>query len=136
MKILRISHVGIAVKSVEAASRTFDDAFQLPLSNRERVEEQKVDVAMHPVGESRIELLEPTDPLSPIAKFLDKRGEGIHHLCFEVDDLEGALKELKERGVRLIDEAPRPGAVGRQVAFIHPKSTHGVLIELNEVKNK
>lgn len=133
MKIVRISHVGIAVKSVEAGSDIFE-ALGLPLRETEEVEAQKVKVALCPVGESRIELLEPTDAQSPIARFLDKRGEGIHHLCFEVEDLEAALQELKSRGVRLIDETPRRGAGGCKVAFIHPAATHGVLIELNEVK--
>ena len=133
MKIVRISHVGIAVNSVRAAGNVFE-ALGLPLHEMEKVDEQKVQVAMHPVGESRIELLEPTDAESPIAKFLDKRGEGIHHLCFEVEDLEAALQELKSRGIRLIDESPRQGAGGCKVAFVHPAATHGVLIELSEVK--
>jgi methylmalonyl-CoA/ethylmalonyl-CoA epimerase len=132
MKILRISHVGIAVNSLDQASRFYTESLGIPLKGRETVEEQKVAVAMHPLGESRIELLEPTDPLSPIAKFLNKRGEGMHHLCLEVEDLEAWLRELKARGVRLIDETPRTGAGGCKVAFIHPESTHGVLIELNE----
>ncbi|MFI5175559.1 MAG: methylmalonyl-CoA epimerase [Terriglobia bacterium] len=132
MKILRISHVGIAVNSLDQASRFYMESLGIPLKGRETVEEQRVAVAMHPLGESRIELLEPTDPLSPIAKFLNKRGEGIHHLCLEVEDLEAWLRELKARGVRLIDETPRTGAGGCKVAFIHPESTHGVLIELNE----
>ncbi|MGB7621871.1 MAG: methylmalonyl-CoA epimerase [Terriglobia bacterium] len=132
MKILRISHVGIAVNSLDQASRFYMESLRIPLKGRETVEEQKVAVAMHPLGESRIELLEPTDPLSPIAKFLNKRGEGMHHLCLEVEDLEAWLRELKARGVRLIDETPRTGVGGCKVAFIHPESTHGVLIELNE----
>lgn len=132
MKVLRISHVGIVVDSLVRASGFYRDALGLPLRGREFVEEQKVEVAMHAVGESRIELLESTDPLSPITKFLNKRGQGVHHLCFEVDDIESFLKELKARGVRLIDEAPRVGAGGCKVAFIHPESTSGVLIELNE----
>jgi methylmalonyl-CoA/ethylmalonyl-CoA epimerase len=132
MKILRISHVGIAVKSLDQASRFYGETLGIPATDREIVEEQKVAVVMHPVGESRIELLEPTDPLSPIARFLNKRGPGVHHLCFEVEDLETLLRELKARGVRLIDEIPRTGAGGCKVAFIHPESTQGVLIELNE----
>lgn len=132
MKLLRISHVGIAVKSLDDACSLYVEGFGLPLQGQEKVEDQHVTVAMHPIGESRIELLEPTDPLSPIAKFLEKRGEGIHHLCFEVEDIEGALRELKARGIRLIDQTPRSGAGGCKIAFIHPSSTHGVLIELNE----
>ena len=133
VKINRISHVGIAVKSLEQAGEIFDGALGLRETHREIVEEQKVAVTMHPVGESRIELLEPTDALSPIYRFLNKHGEGIHHLCFEVENIEEALKELKARGVRLIDEVPRPGAGGCKIAFVHPEFTHGVLIELNEV---
>jgi methylmalonyl-CoA/ethylmalonyl-CoA epimerase len=132
MKILRISHVGIAVNSLDQASRFYSETLGIPLHDREEVKEQKVAVAMHPVGESRIELLEATDPLSPIAKFLAKRGEGMHHLCLEVEGLEALLAALKARGVRLIDETPRTGAGGCKVAFIHPESTQGVLIELNE----
>ncbi len=132
MKLLRISHVGIAVKALDDACSLYVEDFGLPLQGQEEIEEQHVTMAMHPIGESRIELLEATDPLSPIAKFLEKRGEGIHHLCFEVEDIEGALRELKARGIRLIDETPRSGAGGCKIAFIHPSSTHGVLIELNE----
>jgi methylmalonyl-CoA/ethylmalonyl-CoA epimerase len=124
--------VGIAVNSLDQASRFYGETLGIPLADREIVEDQKVAVAMHPLGESRIELLEPTDPLSPITKFLNKRGQGVHHLCLEVDDLGAWLRELKARGVRLIDEVPRTGAGGCKVAFIHPESTQGVLIELNE----
>jgi methylmalonyl-CoA/ethylmalonyl-CoA epimerase len=133
VKISRISHVGIAVKSLDQAGEIFDGALGLRETHRERVEEQKVAVTIHPVGESRIELLEPTDPSSLIYRFLNRRGEGIHHLCFEVENIGEALKELKARGVRLIDEVPRSGAGGCKIAFVHPESTHGVLIELNEV---
>ncbi len=124
------------MQSAEVAERFFAEALGLPVREREQVEEQEVKVSMHPVGESRIELLEPTDPQSPVARFLNKRGEGIHHLCLEVEDLEAALQELKSRGVRLIDEVPRLGAGHVKIAFLHPESTHGILIELNEVKPK
>ncbi len=133
MKIVRISHIGIAVNSIDVTARIYDEVLGLPIRDREEVTGQKVRVSLHPVGESRIELLEPTDALSPIAKFIRKRGEGIHHICFEVQELEAALGELKARGIRLIDETPRMGANGCKIAFIHPESTHGVLIELNEV---
>lgn len=136
MKIVRISHVGIAVNSLKKAGATYGDILGLPLVGMETVEEQGVTVALHPVGESRVELLEPTDPNSPIAKFLSKRGEGFHHLCFEVENLENSLQELKAGGVRLIDETPQLGAGGCKIAFVHPESTHGVLIELNEVMKK
>lgn len=133
MKISRISHVGIAVKSLDQAGDVFDGILGLRETHRERVEEQKVALTIHPVGESSIELLEPTDPSSPIHRFLNRHGEGVHHLCFEVENIGEALEELKARGVRLIDEVPRSGAGGCKIAFVHPESTHGVLIELNEV---
>ncbi len=128
----KINHIGIAVKSIEEALKFYSE--RLGLKSREVVEipEQKVKVAALQIGESRIELLESTTPDSPIAKFLEKKGEGIHHLAFEVTDIEKRLKELKEKGIRLIDEKPRQGAHNTRIAFIHPKSTHGVLIELVE----
>lgn len=132
MKILRIRHVGIAVNSLDQASGLYGEILGIPLADREIVEDQRVTVAMYPVGESHIELLEPTGPLSPIAKFLNKRGQGVHHLCLEVEDLEASLRELKARGVRLIDEIPRTGAGGGKAAFVHPESTQGVLIEFYE----
>ena len=129
---MKINHIGIAVKSIEEALKFYSE--RLGLESREVVEvpEQKVKVIGLQIGESRIELLESTSPDSPIAKFLAKRGEGIHHIAFEVTDIEKRLEELKEKGVRLIDERPRPGAPNTRIAFIHPKSTQGVLIELVE----
>ncbi|MEO8349866.1 MAG: methylmalonyl-CoA epimerase, partial [Acidobacteriota bacterium] len=111
-----------------------DEALGLAVARRERVESQGVITAFLPVGGTRIELLEPTGADSPIAKFLAKRGPGVHHLCFAVGDLEDALANLKARGFRLIHETPVPGADGRRVAFLHPSAGHGVLIELSEAE--
>lgn len=128
----KIDHVGIAVADLEKALAFYRDQLGLDFKGTEVVEEQKVRVAFFPVGESKIELLEPTDPAGPVGKFIEKKGEGVHHLSFRVSDLENKLKELKEKGVALIDEQPRYGAGGAKIAFLHPKSTGGVLIELCE----
>jgi methylmalonyl-CoA/ethylmalonyl-CoA epimerase len=128
----KIDHVGIAVADLEKALAFYRDQLGLEFKGTEEVEEQKVRVAFFPVGESKIELLESTDPAGPVGKFIEKKGEGVHHLSFRVSDIEGKLKELKERGVALIDEQPRYGAGGAKIAFLHPKSTNGVLIELCE----
>jgi len=128
----KIDHVGIAVADLEKALAFYRDQLGLEFKGTEEVEEQKVRVAFFPVGESKIELLESTDPAGPVVKFIEKKGEGVHHLSFRVSDIEGKLKELKERGVALIDEQPRYGAGGAKIAFLHPKSTNGVLIELCE----
>ncbi len=128
----KIDHVGIAVADLEKALAFYRDQLGLDFKGTEEVEEQKVRVAFFPVGESKIELLESTDPAGPVGKFIEKKGEGVHHLSFRVSDIEGKLKELKERGVALIDEQPRYGAGGAKIAFLHPKSTGGVLIELCE----
>ena len=125
----KVNHIGIAVRSIEEA-KMFYEVMGLQVEGYEVVEEQEVKVAFVPVGETRIELLEPTSEDSPVAKFIAKRGEGIHHIAFEVDDIEKALEVLKENGVRLIDEEPRRGAHGTRIAFLHPKSTNGVLIEI------
>ena len=125
-----INHLGIATKGIDEALGFWVDALGLENVHTEVVAEQKVRVAMLPIGESRIELLEPTSDDSPISKFLEKRGGGIHHVAIEVDDIEAALAKLKAKGVRLIDEVPRIGAEGCLVAFIHPASTNGVLLEL------
>ncbi|HQA60498.1 MAG: methylmalonyl-CoA epimerase [Tepidanaerobacteraceae bacterium] len=130
--IQKIDHLGIAVKSIDAAMKVYTDILGLKVTGIETVEEQKVKTAFIPVGESKIELLESTSPDGPIAKFIEKRGEGIQHIALRVDNLEAKLKELKEKGVRLIDEKPRIGAGGAKIAFIHPKDTKGVLIELCE----
>ena len=132
MKILKIDHLGIAVHSIEEAKKLFQDTLGLKFEGSETVAEQKVTTAFFPVGDSEVELLESTAPDGPIAKYLEKRGEGIQHIAFRVENIEEALAELKEKGIRLIDEKPRLGAGGAKIAFLHPKSTHGVLIELSE----
>src|SRR5688572_4121037 len=127
---MKINHLGIATKGIEEALSFWSDALGLENVHTEIVEDQKVRVAMLPLGESRIELLEPTSDDSPISKFLDRRGGGIHHIAVEVPDIEAALAKLKARGMRLIDETPRTGAEGCMVAFVHPSSANGVLLEL------
>ena len=129
---MKIDHIGIATNDIEQMASIYRDALGLKVVETEEVASQKVRVAMLPVGESRIELLEATAADSPISKFLAKRGPGIHHVAFKVDDIRAALAELKSKGARLIDEEPRTGAGGCLVAFIHPSSTGGVLIELVE----
>ncbi len=127
---MKINHLGIATKGIDEALAFWADALGLENVHSEIVEDQKVRVAMLPIGESRIELLEPTSDDSPISKFLEKRGAGIHHIAIEVDDIEAALEQLKAKGMRLIDQSPRIGAEGCLVAFVHPSSTNGVLLEL------
>lgn len=127
---MKINHLGIATKGIDDALRFWGDALGLENVHTEEVADQKVRVAMLPLGESRIELLEPTSDDSPISKFLEKRGGGIHHIAVEVDDIESSLAKLKEKGMRLIDESPRIGAEGCLVAFVHPSSANGVLLEL------
>lgn len=127
-----IQHLGVAVNSLDEALAFWRDGLGLELKEVEVVEDQGVRVAMLPLGESRIELLEATGATTPIGKFLAKRGPGIHHLCVEVNDLSAKLAELKARGIRLIDEEPRIGAGGMLVAFVHPASTGGVLLELTQ----
>ena len=128
-------HVAIAVKDLSAVEEVYKTALGLRVEHREVVEDQGVNTSMlvPEDGGTAIELLEPMDENSPISKFLDKRGEGIHHICFKVDDIEAVLERLKKQGVRLIDETPRPGAYNSRVAFIHPKAMNGVLVELAEV---
>ncbi len=127
---MKINHLGIATKSIDEALKFWGDALGLENVHTEIVEDQKVKVAMLPLGESRIELLEPTSEDSPISKFLEKRGGGIHHIAVDVDDIEASLAQLKSQGMRLIDETPRVGAEGCLVAFVHPASSGGVLLEL------
>ena len=127
----RLDHIGIAVKSIDAAKKIYED-LGLTIAHVESVETQKVRTAFLSVGDANLELLEPSGSDSTIAKYIEKRGEGIHHLCFRVDDIEAHLARLKERGYRLINEAPVPGAHGCRVAFLHPAAGNGVLIELSE----
>ena len=126
----KISHIGIAVKNLEASIPFYRDVLGMEYEGSEVVAEQKVKVAFLVIGESRVELLEPTADDSPVAKFLEKNGEGTHHIAYEVADLEAALADLKAKGVRLIDETPRNGAHGTRIAFLHPKASGGVLTEL------
>ncbi len=127
---MKINHLGIATKEIQEALRFWQDALGLEHVHTEVVEDQKVRVAMLPIGETNIELLEPTAEDSPISKFLEKRGDGIHHIAVEVENIATALQKLKDAGMQLIDETPRVGAEGCLVAFVHPKSTNGVLLEL------
>lgn len=129
---MKIEHIGIATRALDDALGFWRDALGLEVVHTEIVEEQKVRVAMLPVGEPRIELLEPTAEDSPVAKFLEKRGAGIHHIAVRVDDIRATLARLKESGARLIDETPRTGANNCLVAFVHPSSAGGVLLELVE----
>ena len=126
----KINHIGVAVKSIDAATPFYRDVLGMVFEGTEVVAEQKVKVAFFSVGESRVELLEPTADDSPVAKFLEKNGEGTHHVAYEVDDLVATLARLKAAGVRLIDEVPRCGAHGTRIAFLHPKASGGVLTEL------
>ncbi|ERM93347.1 hypothetical protein O163_00160 [Caldanaerobacter subterraneus subsp. yonseiensis KB-1] len=132
--IKKVDHIGIAVKSIEEARKFYEEVLGLKVTGIEEVEEQKVKTAFIPVGESEIELLESTSEDGPVAKFIEKRGEGIHHIALQVDDIEKALEGLKGKGVKLIDEVPRYGAGGAKIAFVHPKSANGVLLELCERK--
>lgn len=128
---MKIDHIGIVVKDLDAALKVYETALGLPLAEIAEVPDQQVRVAFLPVGESNVELVQPTAADTGVARFLEKRGEGIHHICIQVDAIEESLARLKAHAVPLIDEQPRQGAHGR-VAFVHPKGTHGVLIELVE----
>ncbi|HAX98157.1 MAG TPA: methylmalonyl-CoA epimerase [Candidatus Atribacteria bacterium] len=130
MKIKHIDHIGIAVKDLDLTSKFYTEILGLSLHGVEEVEEQKAKVAFLPITDSEIELLESTDSEGTISKYIDKKGEGIHHIAFRVEDIEEALNELKTKNIRLINEKPRIGAGNAKIAFIHPKETNGVLIEL------
>jgi len=132
MEISVIDHVGIAVKNIDEALKFWESSLGVKCTGRETVDEQKVTTAFLPVKDSEIELLEATSEESPIAKFIENRGEGIHHLALRVGDLEACLAELKAKGIKLIDETPRKGAGGAMIAFIHPKAAGGILIELSQ----
>ena len=136
MQLSHIEHIGIAVKNLNDAISFYEKAFGLKCYNIEEVKEQKVKTAFFMVGQTKIELLESTDPEGPIGKFIEKKGEGIHHMAFAVKNLEQALQEVEQNGVTLIDKTPRKGAEGLDIAFLHPKSTFSVLTELCEDKNK
>ena len=129
----KINHIGIAVQSIDATIPFYRDQLGMQFLGSEEVVEQKVRVAMLCVGESKIELLEPTSPDSPVAKYLEKNGQGIHHVAYEVEDIRAAIAKLLSDGARMIDETPRQGAHGALIAFVHPKSAGGVLVELYEL---
>jgi len=129
---MKIDHLGIAVKSISDSLSFYRDVLGMELAGTETVDDQGVHVALLPVGEARIELLEPVSADTPVGRFITKRGEGVHHICYEVDDLSSKLEELRSRGVRLLEGYPRRGAAGKLVAFLHPASAHGVLVELVE----
>lgn len=134
-KMVSVNHIAIAVRDIEGAEKLYETALGLKVTHREVVEEQGVRASMleTAAGDTTIELLEPIGKNSPIYKFLEKRGEGIHHICFKVVDIESALERLKKQGIELINESPRPGVDGTKVAFLHPKALNGVLIELAEL---
>ena len=132
--VLKVDHIGIAVKDLEQAKKFYTDILGMKATGEEVVEQQKVKVCFIPTGDSELELLESTSPDGPIAKFIEKNGEGIQHMALKVDHIEKTLVDLKEKGVRLIDEKPRYGAGGASIAFVHPKATGGILLELSERK--
>lgn len=132
-KIKKINHVAIIVEDIDQAMAFWRDGLGLEIEKIKKIPEQEARVAFLPLGESEIELVEPTTEDSGIARFMSKRGPGMHHVCFEVDDIHGSLEHLRKRGIRLINETPRRGSDGKLYAFIHPESTHGVLVELYEL---
>jgi len=129
---MKIDHLGIAVRSISDSLGFYRDVLGIELLCTERVDDQGVNVALLPVGESRIELLEPFSEDTPVGRFIARRGEGLHHICYEVDDLESRIEQLKKSGAKVLDGYPRPGAEGKLVAFLHPSSANGVLVELAE----
>ena len=132
MKILKIDHLGIAVNSIDEGKNFWSDVLGLEFEGAETVAEQKVTTAFVPVGESEVELLDSTAPDGPVAKFIEKNGTGFQHIAFRVADIDAALEELKEKNVQLLDHTPRIGAGGARIAFLHPKATGGILVELCE----
>lgn len=136
MKATHIEHLGIAVSNLEESIKYYEDVLGFKCYSIEEVKDQKVKTAFFKVGQTKIELLESTSPDGPIGKFLEKKGQGIHHIAFAVEGLQDTLNEVKEKGIRLIDEKPRTGAEGLNIAFLHPKSTQGVLTELCEDPSK
>jgi methylmalonyl-CoA/ethylmalonyl-CoA epimerase len=126
----KVDHIGIAVRSLDETLKFYEDILGIKCVSTEVVEEQKVRVAFLPIGDTEVELLESTEEDGPVAKFIEKKGEGVQHIAYKVDDIEKSIEELKAKGIKLIDEKPRYGAGGAKIAFLHPKSTFGVLIEL------
>ena len=135
MNLTHIEHIGIAVKNLEESIKYYEDILGLKCYSIEEVKDQKVKTAFFKIGQTKIELLESTEPDGPIGKFIEKKGEGIHHLAFHVNGLQNALKEVEDKGIKLIDTQPRKGAEGLNIGFLHPKSTNGVLTELCEDLN-
>jgi methylmalonyl-CoA/ethylmalonyl-CoA epimerase len=136
MEISHIEHIGIAVKSIDEAIPYYENILGLKCYAVEEVKDQKVKTAFFKVGQTKIELLESTDPEGPIGKFIEKRGEGIHHMAYAVKDIENAISEMESKGVQMVDKAPRKGAEGLHIAFLHPRSSGSVLTEICEDKNK
>jgi methylmalonyl-CoA/ethylmalonyl-CoA epimerase len=134
MKALKVDHIGVAVKNQDAVVKLYRDVLGLTLAGEEVVTEQKVKTVFLPVGDTELELLVPTDPDGPVAKFIETKGEGVQHIAFKVENIDACLAELNEKGIRLIDKTPRIGAGGKRIAFLHPKDTFGVLVELCEEK--
>ncbi len=132
MKVTKLDHIGIAVKNIDEALAFYRDTLGISSEGEEVIEEQKVKVAFLPLGDTELELLESTSPDGPVAKFIEKRGEGIQHIALRVENIEEALKELKEKDFRLIDQQPRYGAGNAKIAFLHPKATGGILLEISE----
>jgi methylmalonyl-CoA/ethylmalonyl-CoA epimerase len=132
----RIYHLGYAVEDIEAASRFYRENFGVEPGEPEVVEDQGIVAVMFRVGESMVELVQPTRPDSPVGRFLDRRGEGVHHVAYEVDNLEAILEDLKSNGIELVDQEPRVGAGGTRVAFVHPRSAFGILTELVELPDR
>ena len=132
MDISHIEHIGIAVKNLDESIKYYEAVLGLKCYNIEVVKDQKVRTAFFKVGQTKIELLESTEPDGPIGKFIEKKGEGVHHVAFAVKEIQNQLNDVKEKGIQVIDEKPRKGAEGLNIAFLHPKSTHGVLTELCE----
>jgi methylmalonyl-CoA epimerase len=132
MKIIGIDHIGIAIKDIKKGSEFYEDYLNLKVSEPIDVTSQKVRIAFMEIGGTKLELIEPLGEESPVAKFIQKKGEGIHHICFLVDNIDEALSELKDKKVKLVDKRPRVGATGKKIAFLHPESSSGVLIELKE----
>lgn len=132
MKTLKVDHIGIAVNNLEETLKFYTDVLGLECQGTEVVEEQKVRVAFIPVGDTELELLESTDPEGPIARFIEKNGEGVQHIAFQVDNIEEAILHMQEKGMKMIDEKPRYGAGGARIAFVHPKGTSRVLVELSQ----
>ena len=136
MKIIGIDHIGIAVKEIGKAAGFYENVLGLPIAGEEAIADRQLKIAFLETGNARLELIEPTSDDSTIAEFLANRGEGIHHFCLLVDDIEQALQEMSQKGYRLIDETPRQGAEGSKIAFVHPSTAGGVLIELKQLADK